>query len=230
MNVFVLVAAGEGRRLGSALPKALVELAGKTLLQHALEALLADEVFSHGVVVVPPGLEGDSSCLGAAAAGGACSLALVPGGRTRQDSVRLGVTATPKDAEVVLIHDAARPLVSTKVIADCVRTAHSRGAATAVVDVTDTVKEVEPNGTVVRTHDRSRLRLVQTPQAFRRSILVDAHERALAEKYEATDDAALVERYGLTVWTVPGDADNLKITTARDLAWAEWYLRSRAPR
>lgn len=221
---FVLVAGGEGRRLGSPLAKAFVELAGKTLLQRALEALALETRFACGVVVVPAGMAADPSCLTQVHLHATPTLTVVAGGPERQESVRLGLMATPSTTEIILVHDAARPLVTAALIATCLEAAFARGAATAALEIADTVKEVDEAGVVVRTHDRDRLRVVQTPQAFRRSLLVDAHERARREGHLATDDAALVERYGATVWTVPGDPANLKITTRRDLDWARWYL------
>ncbi len=226
----VVVAAGEGRRLGEGVPKAFVDLDGQCLLARAIHALQSASVLQELVLVVPGG-EFDRArrlVLPAVQSGVRCQL--VVGGRERQESVRNGLHAVPEDCEVVLIHDAARPFVATATVATCVRLAAEKGAVTAAIPATDTVKEADPDGRVIRTLDRSRLWLTQTPQAFRAALLREAHARAVAEGVSATDDAALVERCGGTVWVLPGDPANIKITTPDDLAWARWWLsRAQAP-
>jgi len=153
------------------------------------------------------------------------SIELTAGGIERQDSVAAGLDRVDSTAELVLIHDAARPFVSHSCVVACLAAA-SGGAATLAVPVRDTVKEAGDDLTVVRTLDRRHLWLVQTPQVFAVELLRRAHELAQRGGYTATDDAALVERIGATVRIVPGETTNLKITTPDDLRWAEWYVQS----
>jgi 2-C-methyl-D-erythritol 4-phosphate cytidylyltransferase len=222
----VLVAAGEGRRLGSPIPKAFVDLEGRSLLVRSLEALLAEPRLTTAVVVVPAGYGAEAQRHVDVQLRHGTTIGIAFGGRERQQSVQAGLAQLPDDCDIVLVHDAARPFVRSHTVAACLDAALARGAVTSAVQPTDTVKEVDPDGAVVRTLDRGCLRLVQTPQAFRLGVLRRAHAEAEREGFLATDDAALVERYGSPVWTVPGDADNLKITTRADLDWARWRLRA----
>jgi 2-C-methyl-D-erythritol 4-phosphate cytidylyltransferase len=209
----VLVAAGSGSRLGADLPKAFVQVAGRSLLEHALARFAADPRVGEIVVVAPPGWVDRAKVLTAPAT-------VVEGGAMRQQSVDLGVRALSPRAEVVLVHDVARPFVPQQVI-DRVLAALAGGADAVVpaLPVTDTVKQIAPDGTVLATIERARLVAVQTPQGFRRSALVAAHEAA--PDTSASDDAALVEALGGAVVVVRGDEDAFKITTPRDLLLAE---------
>jgi 2-C-methyl-D-erythritol 4-phosphate cytidylyltransferase len=149
---------------------------------------------------------------------------VVPGGLERQDSVMQGLAAL--DTEGVLVHDAARPLITPEQIEACLRAAEEHGAAALAVPVKDTIKITE-NGMIVSTPERSRLAAVQTPQAFRRQELLEAHLLARKEGAAATDDAMLLERLGRKVACVPGHETNLKITTPEDLLVAELFARRR---
>ena len=220
---FILVAAGAGQRLGSPVPKAFVDLTGKSLLLRSLEALQAEPRVSACAVVVPAELRHEAESQVQAIRRPGLVLDIVAGGAERQDSVAAGLESL-SECDVVVIHDAARALVQPALVSACIDAAAQHGAATAAIPVTDTVKEIDSEGAVVRTLDRSRLCLVQTPQAFRREIIVAAHERARREGLRATDDAALVEACGGVVWTVAGDPTNLKVTTPADLDWARWLL------
>jgi 2-C-methyl-D-erythritol 4-phosphate cytidylyltransferase len=151
---------------------------------------------------------------------------IVAGGRRRQDSVRAGLQAIGA-CDWVLVHDGARPLVSPELIERAMETARETGAAAPVVPLVDTVKEVAEDGTVASTVDRSRLRAVQTPQAFRYDLLLRAHDEVTAD---VTDDAAMLETLGLPVKTFPGDRRNIKVTTPDDLALAEAQIGRRLPR
>lgn len=211
----ILAAAGAGLRLGGGTPKALRPLGGVTMLVRAVEALR--EEVSAVAVAVPAGWEPQvQRWLGPGAR-------VVTGGATRTSSVAAALAALPAGLDVVLVHDAARPLAPAE-LARRVVAAVLEGAAAAVpvLPITDTVKEVDVRGQVIATRDRERLRRVQTPQAFRRDVLAAAH--AGAGEGGATDDAALVEALGLAVVTVPGDARAGKITTLADLAAAEATL------
>lgn len=211
----VVVAAGQGTRLAAGRPKAFVELAGTTLLEHAVSRVL-DAGVHHVVAVVPAELVEVTQELMAGRAD------VVAGGAQRQDSVALGLAALPQSAEVVLVHDAARCLAPPSLVAAVVQAV--RDGHPAVVPglaVVDTLKEVDAHGTVVGTVAREPLRAVQTPQGFDRAVLERAHEAADAA---ATDDAALVERLGEPVSVVPGHPMAFKITTPHDLALAEFWL------
>lgn len=207
----IVAAAGRGERLGAGTPKALVRIAGTTLLELAVAAMHGAGV-DHVVVTAPPELVGEFAQLVPAAH-------VVAGGATRQESVRLALTALPDDVDVVLVHDAARALVPVDMV-ERVLAAVQAGAdaVVPVLPLADTVKEVGANGVVVRTVDRSSLRAVQTPQGFRRDVLERAHACGLTD---ATDDAALAEESGVTVTTVVGAPEAMKVTTAFDLTVAE---------
>ena len=207
----IVAAAGQGERLGVGTPKALVRLAGTPLLEHAVAAMNTAGV-DHVVVTAPAALVGEFAEI-------VPGTHVVTGGATRQESVRLALTALPDEVDVVLVHDAARALVPVDVVQRVL--AAVRAGADAVVPVlplADTVKEVDAGGVVVRTVDRSSLRAVQTPQGFRRQVLERAHASGLTG---ATDDAALAEAIGVTVTTVEGSPEAMKVTTVFDLTVAE---------
>ncbi len=222
----VLVAAGSGVRLGQSVPKAFVLLDGVPLVVRAAQGLLACDEVSSLVVVVPPDRVAQARELLAGLAG---DVTVVPGGAARQASVAAGLRALPDDADVVLVHDAARPFAPAglvrRVVA-AVRAGHP--AVVPALPVTDTVKRVgRGDGTgepVLETVPRGPLRAVQTPQGFARDVLVAAHVAAAAAAHDeataASDDAGLVEATGVPVWVVPGDERAAKITTAADLALA----------
>lgn len=195
----IVVAAGRGDRFGK--PKQFEDVGGRRLVDRAVDAARA--AGAEVVVVGPPD---------AALAVDGC-VRIVAGGSSRSESVRNGLGAVPDDADVVVVHDAARPLAPIDVFARVIAAvAEGADAAVPVLPVADTVKEVE-DGMVVRTFDRTRLVAVQTPQAFRASALRRAH----AGGGQATDDAALVEAGGGRVVVVPGDPRALKVTTPADL-------------
>jgi 2-C-methyl-D-erythritol 4-phosphate cytidylyltransferase len=213
----VLVAAGQGERLGDELPKAFVRLGGRVLLAESLERLDASPWVDAIVVVAPPEWEEPVIVLAEELAAGKVT-ASVTGGATRAESVRAGLAEVPEDAAVILVHDAARPLVTDAVI-ERVLQPLSEGYDGAVpgLPVADTVKRVR-GGTVVETLDRSELATVQTPQAFLAAAL-----RAAAAG-EGTDCSSLVEARGGRIRVVEGDPRLLKITTPADLALVESWL------
>lgn len=218
--VALVPAAGRGVRLAADVPKAFVRLRGRTLLSHAVDGLLGSGCVDRVVVAVgaddaPLAEAAIVETAGAAVAG---RVHLVTGGAERSDSVRAALGAVT-DAEVVLVHDAARCLVPASVIravVEAVRGGHR--AVVPVLPVTDTVKQVDGEGVVLVTVDRAALRIVQTPQGFDPGLLRQAY--AMAEG-AATDDAGLVERLGEAVTTVPGHPHAFKITTPVDLTVAE---------
>jgi 2-C-methyl-D-erythritol 4-phosphate cytidylyltransferase len=207
--VGIVPAGGSGERLGADRPKAFVVLAGKTLLERSIEAL--EPVCDRVVAAVPEGHEGAPD--------------RVAGGPSRSASVRNALAAAP-EAEVAVVHDAARPLVTRELVERCVA-ALDEGVdgAIAAARLTDTVKEASPEGRVLRTLDRSSLWAVQTPQAFRADVLrraLDVDDETLAA---ATDDASLVEAAGGAIEVVEAPPENLKVTRETDLRLAETLLR-----
>jgi len=222
-TVALVLAAGRGERLGHALPKGFVPLAGRPLLLHALAAMEAVAEIVRVVPVIPAGaLERYRE---AVAGAGLRKLAEpVVGGKERQDSVRAGLAALPAGTALVAIHDAARPCVRPEAVRRVIAAARADGAALLAAPVRDTIKRVVA-GRVVETPPRAECWAAQTPQVFRVELLREALAKAEAEGLLGTDDAQLVEALGVPVRVVPGDADNLKVTDAEDLAQAERWLR-----
>ena len=228
----VIPAAGRGVRLGPGAPKALRALNGTPMLIHAVRAMAASRAVSLVVVVAPPdGAPEVKSMLDAHALPERTDFLVVPGGESRQESVKLGLDALPPDFDIVLVHDAARPLVPVDTV-DAVIEAVRDGAPAVVpaLPLADTVKEVEPARTpgapepVGATPNRGRLRAVQTPQGFDRATLVRAHETVTDD---VTDDASMVEQLGPTVVVVPGHEEAFKVTRPLDLVLAEAVLARR---
>lgn len=215
-TVAIVPAAGRGERLGAGTAKAFVSLGGRTLLDMAVDGLLASGVIDRVVVAAPPQRVAETAeLLGERAA-------VVAGGPERLDSVRLALAAVG-DPDFVLVHDAARPLTPADQIRRVVAAlSDGQRAVIPVLSVVDTIKAVDANGVVLGTPERSGLRAVQTPQGFDTALLRRAYDRATA----ATDDAALVENLGVPVHTVAGDALAFKITTPLDLLLAEAVVRS----
>ncbi len=215
MAVALLVAAGSGERLGAGRPKAFVVLAGRPMIEWSLMAIRAAG-FDDIVVALPPGSNSVADWIG------------VPGGATRSESVRAALAAAPPGD--VVVHDAARPLVTPEHFTGTLAALADADCAIAAAPITDTVKQAGADRLVTATLDRTRLWAIQTPQAFRRAAL----ERALAVPDEvlaqATDDAWLVERTGGTVRVVESSPANFKVTTPYDLEIAEHLLADRLPR
>jgi 2-C-methyl-D-erythritol 4-phosphate cytidylyltransferase len=213
LAVALLVAAGSGERLGAGRPKAFVVLAGRPMLEWSVAALRAAGV-SDIVVALPPGETAPEGCTG------------VAGGVTRSESVRRALRAAPA-ADQVVVHDAARPLVTPDHVRAALEALAGADAAIAAARVTDTVKEAGEDRRVVRTLDRASLWAIQTPQAFRRTALERALDVDAATLAAATDDAWLVERAGGTVRVVESTPENFKVTTPHDLRVAELLLGER---
>jgi 2-C-methyl-D-erythritol 4-phosphate cytidylyltransferase len=211
--VALVVAAGRGERLGTAVPKAFAMLAGRPMVQWSIAALEEVAAIGEIVVALPPGADAPEGTIG------------VAGGTQRSHSVQAALAAARAD-DVVLVHDAARPLVTPELISACLAALEGCDAAIAAAPVTDTVKECEGDK-VVRTLDRSRLWAVQTPQVFRREALESALDQDDEIIGAATDDAALVEDLGGSVRLVEAPRENLKVTTPLDLRVAELLLRER---
>jgi len=217
----ILVAAGRGERLGLDQPKAFAKLGEDPLLAEPLRRLEESDWVDAIVLVAPPGWEEPAILLAEELGCGKVS-ACVPGGETRADSVRAGMAEVPDDAVAVLVHDAARPLLTEAVI-ERVLAPLSEGWDGAVpgLPVADTLKRVGADGAIAETVSRDGLYGVQTPQAFPADVL----RAAVATGGEATDCAALVEARGGRVKVVPGDPQLLKVTTADDLAKIAAWLQ-----
>ncbi|MFF1394663.1 2-C-methyl-D-erythritol 4-phosphate cytidylyltransferase [Streptomyces sp. NPDC058287] len=229
----VIPAAGRGVRLGPGAPKALRALNGTPMLIHAVRAMAASRSVSLVVVVAPPDEASAAevkTLLADHALPERTDFVVVPGGETRQESVKLGLDALPPGIDVVLVHDAARPLVPVDTV-DGVIEAVREGAPAVVpaLPLADTVKQVEARADggpelVVATPERARLRAVQTPQGFDRATLVRAHETVTDN---VTDDASMVEQLGEPVVLVPGHEEAFKVTRPLDLVLAEAVLARR---
>jgi 2-C-methyl-D-erythritol 4-phosphate cytidylyltransferase len=215
----IIPAAGSGARAGNR--KQYADLCGKPILAHALHPFISTPGVEWIVVALPPD-QADSPPDWLVALDTRISIAA--GGADRGASVRNALMTVPEDADIVIVHDAARPLVSRSIIDRTIAAVEDCGVI-AAIPVTDTIKEVDADGRVTSTPDRARLWSAQTPQAFPRALLLGAHLRAAEEGYVSTDDAALVERYGGSIHVVQGAPDNIKVTTPADLTLARALLR-----
>ena len=223
--VAIIPAGGIGRRMNARLPKQYLRLGRTPVLVRTLRVLAAAAAVSGIVVAVPrERVEATRRLLRASGVGKV--LEVVEGGRERQESVWLGLQAAGQP-EWVLVHDAVRPFISAALIARVLAAAGPTGAATCGLPVRETVKRVRED-VVESTLDRAGLWLIQTPQAFRRELLWEAHDKARRDGYAGTDDAVLVERLGGRVAVVPGLAENLKITTPGDLRVARLWMGRRS--
>ena len=210
----------------SNVPKQFLTLGAVPLLVHALQSFESSSIITEIILVVPEedcaycrdhilpiyGLKKISRIVG--------------GGRRRQDSVLNGVQATNQNSDIVVIHDAARPFVTEKMIIDVIKAARKHGAAIAAVPLRDTVKRVSGDGLINETLSREELWAAQTPQAFQREILLRAHEQGKADGVDATDDAFLVERMGLSGSIVEGSSRNIKVTRPEDLQMGQAILNA----
>jgi len=216
----IIAAGGRGRRVGSAQPKQLLEVGGQTVLQRTVGIFDAHDEIDEIVVALPADLAARPP---AYLSGRRKPLKVVAGGERRQDSVANAFGAIDADADIVLIHDAARPFVSAALVSQTIAAAVEAGAALAAVPARDTVKEIAAARMdagplfVKATLPRERIYLAQTPQGFRRAVLEDAIKAGARERTDATDEAALAERAGHAVRVVEGDLTNIKITTRDDL-------------
>jgi len=218
----VIVAGGSGTRVGGEELKQFRWVAGKPMLLHSVQTFMARPDVVSVVVVLPQRYAGDPppwlfQC-------DVDRLLVSLGGRTRSESVANGLEDLPDEAQVILVHDAARPLVGAATIDRVVAAVRAGRNAIAAVPVVDTLKEVGEDGCIVRTVSRDNLWRAQTPQGFPRQVIVDAHRRAKRERVSATDDAALLERLGLAVHVVLGSERALKVTEAADFSRVDALL------
>jgi 2-C-methyl-D-erythritol 4-phosphate cytidylyltransferase/2-C-methyl-D-erythritol 2,4-cyclodiphosphate synthase len=218
----ILVAAGRGLRAGSGGPKQYRAVGGQTVIFRAMAAFCRHP----DIAVVQPVVNPDDIALFNEAVSSLPHASPANGGATRQESVHAGLEAlAATKPDIVLIHDAARPFVTEAVISRAIAAAGRTGAAIPAVAVADTIKLVDDKGDVEATPERARLRIAQTPQAFRYDAILEAHRRAVREgRNDFTDDAALAEWAGLTVATFEGDPVNMKLTTPEDFVREEARL------
>ena len=209
----IIAAAGMGHRLGANLPKSLVKLIDKTLLEHAVANLAP--VAQLLIVTAPAGYEAEyKKLLGE-------EVEVITGGVLRSDSIRIAIAKIPNNYEYVLVHDAARALASTRLASEVInQLIRGQQAVIPTLEVIDTIKEVDNQGYVRNTLNRAALKIVQTPQGFNRSVLERAHQAS----EDATDDAALVEALGIKVKTIAGEDQAFKITTKGDIKTAINFL------
>ncbi|QHT63386.1 2-C-methyl-D-erythritol 4-phosphate cytidylyltransferase [Paenibacillus lycopersici] len=222
----VVVAAGRGTRMGTAESKQYLMLRDKPILVHTLETFDSmDEIADICLVV---GQQDVERCKAFVSDYGLHKVASVTaGGSERQHSVQLGLSALRGGVDWVMVHDGVRPFVTPKAVRACMTTAMATGAAVLAVPVKDTIKQVNDSGVITATPERRSLWAIQTPQAFRRSLLERGLAQAAADRFVGTDDAMAVERLGVPVSVAEGDYTNIKITTPDDLPYAEFLLANR---
>jgi len=224
----IIVAAGEGRRIGGEVPKTYLPVCGRPMVLRTLDQFFSAQAIEEVVLVIAADeflrcetmLRDDSELANR-------RWILQSGGPTRQQSVKKGLEKIGSDTDIVVIHDGARPFVSPALIDRCVQASRDKGAVVVGVPVRDTIKIVSNDRWVQTTLSRSSLWAIQTPQVFRKQWIVEAHDRAAREAFEATDDAMLVERIGKPVFVVDGESTNIKITTPEDVWFAEALLREK---
>jgi 2-C-methyl-D-erythritol 4-phosphate cytidylyltransferase len=228
MITAIIVAAGQGLRMGSARRKQFLKLCGEPILIHTLRAFDACQTIGQLLLVVPTSEIDFCRSNIIEPADISTKIAIIEGGDRRQDSVFNGLKSIPTNEGIVLIHDGVRPLVNVELIDACIEGAQLWGACIPALMPVDTLKQIDGNDIIERTISRDSVRLAQTPQAFHLSVLRKAHDQAKLRGWKATDDASLVERIGVNVHVIPGMRENLKITTAEDLALAQWYLKKKS--
>lgn len=222
-NTALILGAGAGTRMGLEQSKLLLDMGGKTVLEHSVQAFYNHPMVDNVIVVCRAcDLEAFQSVLKQFE-----KLEYVIGGNTRQKSVANALTAVPVYTELLIIHDGARPLVTGEVIACTIQAAIDTGAAAAGVPVKDTIKVTDANGMVVSTPQRSTLFSIQTPQVFQYPLYIKAMDAARQSGLDLTDDCQLAERIGLPVQITAGEYSNLKITTKEDVPLALSILNSR---
>ncbi len=222
----IIVAAGEGRRIGGPVSKSFLPIAGRPLVLRTLDRFFSTQSIEKVILVVADKELGQSQRLIASDPNlSHRSWVLQAGGASRQESVRRGLDRLDPDCEIVAIHDGARPFVSSSLIDRCIEEAYRVGAVVIGVPVRDTIKVVSEEHWVQATPARNTLWEIQTPQVFRKEIIVQAHDWGDRQAMEATDDSTLVEQIGKPVFLLEGERTNIKITVPEDLLLAEALLR-----
>ncbi|HSB43748.1 MAG TPA: 2-C-methyl-D-erythritol 4-phosphate cytidylyltransferase [Nitrospira sp.] len=226
-TVALVPAAGRGLRMGGAVPKQFLSIGGLPLIVHSLRTLQASSVIDAIVLAVPQADLAYCQSDIVDAHRFTKVIKVVAGGQERQDSVRNALAVLDDQVEIVVVHDAVRPFLTERMLEDVVAAARATGAAIIALPMRDTVKYVGADHLIERTVDRRPLWLAQTPQAFRRDWLQEAHRRAQIEAVPATDDASLLEWMGRSVTVVEGSGENIKVTRPEDMIIGEAILASR---
>ncbi|MGZ3615316.1 MAG: 2-C-methyl-D-erythritol 4-phosphate cytidylyltransferase [Thermodesulfobacteriota bacterium] len=221
----VIVSAGKGLRFMEGKKKQFHFLEGRPIVAHTLDKFETCPLIRSILFVV--GQEDMDYCLKEIVEKYKFQKVsqVVPGGKRRQESVKNGIEALPKDADIVAIHDGVRPFVTKAMIEDSIHSAVRYGAVILAMPLKDTIKMSNPDGTVLKTLDRESLWQVQTPQTFQVNVIREAYYKAAEDGFIGTDDASLVERLGGKVHILPGSYTNIKITTPEDLLLANLFLR-----
>ncbi len=219
----IIVAAGSGKRIGSDIPKQFLEIGGKPILRHTLEKFQSCSDIDEVIVILPDSLADEYASIIRHDWGITKLVQTIKGGAERHHSVAAGLNAIDESVDIILIHDGVRPFVSSRILRDSVKAAYEHGAAVVGLKPKDTVKKVA-KGFVSATLPRDSLLLAQTPQTFRRDVILKANTLAFQQKRFSTDDAALVEQMGHPVAVVEGDWRNIKITSPDDLVLAAAFL------
>ncbi len=220
----VIVAAGKGKRMGTDISKQFLLLGGKEILAHTIDRFEQAERIRDIVLVTGVDAMADVRDM-VSEYGWKKIVSVVAGGRERQDSVWNGLQAVPDAAEILLIHDGVRPFVTEEILNTSIATALEMGSCVAGVPAKDTIKVCNGENIAIATPDRSTLWQIQTPQTFRKEIILRAYEKAAADGLIGTDDASLVEYSGHPVKVIMGDYRNIKITTKEDLLIGEAFLK-----
>ena len=221
----IIPAAGSGKRMGSETPKPFLKLGGKTILEHTISRFVKIEGLKQ-IVICTSGNFSDYTKKIVSEACNDIDVVVVKGGKERQDSIRNALTEIKDDVQLVAVHDAVRPFIDESVIQNCLKKAEASGAAIVAVRVKDTIKKVKPDHIISETPDRKYLWQAQTPQIFRRELIVKAYKLALQKNFTGTDDASLVENVGHEVLVVEGNRQNFKLTYPLDFKIAETLISS----
>ena len=223
--VALIAAAGKGRRMNSRISKSFIPVSGKPILAYTIDIFEKCKSIDKIYLIVSP--EEKEICHKNVILRYKFSKVqeLVDGGDTRQDSIYNGLKALDKDTDIIVIHDGVRPLVEETIIQDSIEEAQKYGAAIAAIPIKDTVKKSDNNFYISKTLNREEIWRAQTPQTFKYDIILPAYHQAYKDKYLATDDAAIVEKYGHKVKLIIGPEENIKITTPFDLIVAEVFLK-----
>ena len=227
MITAIFPAAGQGKRMGMKVNKIFLSLGGKTVLYHTLYTFSKCEMIDELVVVASPEEVTVVREL-LKTMDGLKPWQVVAGGLERQYSIENALEVVSPGTKIILVHDAARPIISTKIIEKVIEETRHHGATITAVRAKDTIKVVDEKGIVIDTPQRNGLWAVQTPQGFQADILKDAYQKAKEDDFLGTDDASLVERMGRKVKVVEGDYTNIKITTPEDLIMAESFIKRRS--
>jgi 2-C-methyl-D-erythritol 4-phosphate cytidylyltransferase len=222
----IIVAAGEGTRMGGSTPKPFLLIAGRPLVLRTLDRFFSSRSVDRVILVIAEKeiqhctalIEGDPNLSQRA-------WMLQSGGRSRQESVRRGLEKLDAGCEIVVVHDGARPFISPPLIDRCIEQAYQLGAVVVGVPVRDTIKVISEGHWIQATPCRDTLREIQTPQVFRKELIIEAHRAGSHQPFDATDDATLVEQMGKPVFFLEGERTNIKITVPEDVLLAEALLR-----